>query len=99
VLGVLAVLAVGGGDGDAGVFGPASSARKQLRALVPDAALATTASPRCPAPGAPASSRRRRLPWADLLRRVFAQDFWPARVAVVALSRRSWWIPPWRAGC
>jgi hypothetical protein len=58
----------------AGVFGPASSARKQLCALVPDADPATAASPRCPAPGAPASSGRRRLPWADLLRRVFAQD-------------------------
>jgi len=22
-----------------------------------------------------------------------------ARAAVVALSRRSWWTPPWRAGC
>ena len=58
----------------AGVFGPASSARNQLRALIPDADPATPASPRCPAPGAPASSGRRRLPWADLLRRVFAQD-------------------------
>ena len=58
----------------AGVFGPASRARKQLRALVLEAAPATTANPRCPAPGPPASSRRRRLPWADLLRRVFAQD-------------------------
>jgi hypothetical protein len=36
-----------------------------------------TTNPRCPAsgvPGVPTSSRARRLPWADLLRRVFGED-------------------------
>ena len=34
-------------------------------------------NPRCPAsgvPGVPTRSRARRLPWADLLRRMFAED-------------------------
>jgi len=62
------------------VFGPASKHRAKLRALVPtdiDAAPkaacsggsdASTTSSTAP------SSRSRRLPWADLLRRVFADD-------------------------
>jgi hypothetical protein len=54
-----------------GVFGPASKHRGKLRALVPprddaDPARCTTA--------ASGSSRSGRLPWADLLRRVFADD-------------------------
>jgi hypothetical protein len=59
------------------VFGPASKARSKLRALIPVADPDDTANPRCPAsgvPGVPTSSRARRLPWADLLRRVFAED-------------------------
>jgi hypothetical protein len=56
----------------AGVFGPAAKARSKLRALIPttDAADAAT----CPAAGTPIPMRARRLPWADLLRRVFAED-------------------------
>jgi hypothetical protein len=61
-----------------GVFGPASKHRAKLRVLVPVAegvvcragASATTTSEREAAP----ASRSHRLPWADLLRRVFADD-------------------------
>ena len=59
----------------AGVFAPASKHRAKLRALVPaDADAAATSS--CPGSASPgtSSSRSRRLPWADLLRRVFADD-------------------------
>ena len=70
----------------AGVFGPASKARPKLRALVPATAPDNATHPGCPAAtpptpadaphpgGSPAVSRPRRLPWAELLRRVFAQD-------------------------
>lgn len=55
-----------------GVFGPASKHRAKLRALVPTnidcGSGASTTSSTAP------SSRSRRLPWADLLRRVFADD-------------------------
>jgi hypothetical protein len=58
-----------------GVFGPASKLRTKLRALVPaeptQQAWAHRAEPRPPATTA---SRARRLPWADLLQRVFADD-------------------------
>ena len=58
-----------------GVFGPASKLRTKLRALVPSdptqEAGAHCAEPRPPASSA---SRARRLPWADLLQRVFADD-------------------------
>src|SRR5262245_29431250 len=54
----------------AGVFGPASKHRAKLRALVPD----TDASPSCPGSASTILSRARRRPWADLLRRVFADD-------------------------
>jgi hypothetical protein len=54
-----------------GVFGPAAKARSRLRALVP--ARDDAVAPRCAA--APTGSPRAgRLPWADLLRRVFADD-------------------------
>ena len=58
----------------AGVFGPASNHRAALRALVPagepdDSDLANGST--APSAGA---SRARRLPWAELLRRVFADD-------------------------
>jgi hypothetical protein len=59
----------------AGVFAPASKHRAKLRALVPaDADAAATSS--CPgsASSRSSSSRARRLLWADLLRRVFADD-------------------------
>ncbi len=57
----------------AGVFGPASKHRAKLRALVPTdpdhaADPSCTHSTQAPQP------RARRLPWADLLRRVFADD-------------------------
>jgi Putative transposase len=60
----------------AGVFGPASKARAKLRALVPAPATAPddAAHPGCPRATQPVASRARRLPWADLLRRVFAVD-------------------------
>ncbi len=51
----------------AGVFGPASAQRRKLRALVP-AVDAATAHCESRAP------RASRLPWAELLRRVFADD-------------------------
>ncbi len=69
----------------AGVFGPAIKARPKLRALVPATAPDNATHPGCPAAtpptpadaphpgGSPAVSRPRRLPWAELLRRVFAQ--------------------------
>jgi len=57
----------------AGVFGPASKHRAKLRALVPSVAADDAIDPSCrSAPSG--SSRSRRLPWADLLRRVFADD-------------------------
>jgi hypothetical protein len=57
----------------AGVFGPASKHRAKLRALLP---ATDGVAPRCPGSASPgtSSSRSRRLPWADLLRRVFADD-------------------------
>jgi len=57
----------------AGVFGPASKHRAKLRTLVPAADDAIDPSCRSAPPGS-GSSRARRLPWADLLRRVFADD-------------------------
>ena len=57
-----------------GVFGPAAKARSKLRALIPVVDTHDAASPRCSAPAAPIALRARRLPWADLLRRVFAED-------------------------
>lgn len=58
-----------------GVFGPASKQRAKLRALVPTDPT-QEAGAHCAAPRPPAStaSRARRLPWADLLQRVFADD-------------------------
>jgi hypothetical protein len=56
-----------------GVFGPASNARAKLRALVP-ATDDDTRHAACPGTPHPVPPRARRLPWADLLRRVFAQD-------------------------
>ena len=44
------------------MFGQASSARKKFRALVPDADPTTAASPRGPAPDAPALRLRRLAP-------------------------------------
>ena len=58
----------------AGVFGPAAKARSQLRALIPAVGADDAASSRCPASELPIPLRARRLPWADLLRRVFAED-------------------------
>lgn len=57
----------------AGIFGPACKARAKLRALTPatDDDTAHAAYPGTPHSVAP---RARRLPWADLLRRVFAED-------------------------
>ncbi len=53
-----------------GIFGPAAKERAKLRALVPmcEDAVAPPCSPATAAP------RGGRLPWADLLRRVFADD-------------------------
>jgi hypothetical protein len=58
-----------------GVFGPASKLRTKLRALVPSDPT-QQAGAHCAEPRPPAStaSRARRLPWADLLQRVFADD-------------------------
>ena len=60
----------------AGVFGPASKDRAKLRALLPgddaDADPLDDSSP--DAPGCRGRRRSSRLPWADLLRRVFATD-------------------------
>jgi hypothetical protein len=55
-----------------GIFGPAAKHRAKLRALVPgrDDAVAPPCSPATAAP----RTRAGRLPWADLLRRVFADD-------------------------
>jgi hypothetical protein len=64
-----------------GVFGPASKHRAKLRALVPAAEIDAAPSAACGAGSGASttssgvsSSRSRRLPWADLLRRVFADD-------------------------
>ena len=51
-----------------GIFGPAAKDRAKLRALVP---AAEAAEPDC---AATAPRRRGRVPWAELLRRVFADD-------------------------
>jgi len=56
----------------AGMFGPASKARAKLRALVP--ATDDTAHAACPGTPHPVPPRAHWLPWAELLRRVFAQD-------------------------
>ena len=56
----------------AGIFGPASKARAKLRALVP--ATDDTAHAACPGTPHPVPPRAHRLPWAELLGRVFAQD-------------------------
>ena len=59
-----------------GIFGPAAADRKRLRSLLPATATAATtcALPLPPDPTRPPSSvwRARRTPWAELLRRVFA---------------------------
>jgi hypothetical protein len=52
------------------VFGPASKARAKLRALVP----ACRGEPPPAAATPSGSTRARRVPWAELLRRVFATD-------------------------
>jgi hypothetical protein len=57
----------------AGIFGPASKARAKLRALMP-ATDDDTAHAACPGTPHAVAPRARRLPWADLLRRVFAED-------------------------
>ena len=54
----------------AGVFGPASKARAQLRALVP----AGGGEPPPAAATPSGSTHAGRVPWAELLRRVFATD-------------------------
>ena len=54
-----------------GIFGPASKHRGKLRALVPPRDDAEPERCTAAASGSPRSSR---LPWADLLRRVFADD-------------------------
>jgi hypothetical protein len=66
----------------AGVFAPRARLRARVVALAPAAVAETLAlaagraaapaSPAAPAPSAP--RRRARLPWADLLQRVFAED-------------------------
>ena len=55
-----------------GIFGPAAKDRAKLRALVP--ACDDTVSPPCPPTTAAPRVSTGRLPWADLLRRVFADD-------------------------
>lgn len=63
-----------------GLFGPAARHRKQLRRLVPmadsDVARCPEPSSTVPSPLQPAASvwRARRVPWADFLKRVFADD-------------------------
>jgi hypothetical protein len=54
----------------AGVFGPASQRRAQLRALVP----VPTGDPPPGAATPSGAARAGRVPWAELLRRVFATD-------------------------
>jgi len=54
-----------------GVFGPAARARRKLRALVP---VSEDVEPARCAATATRSPRSGRLPWADLLRRVFADE-------------------------
>jgi hypothetical protein len=49
-----------------------AKARSKLRALIPATITADAAT--CPIAGTPIPMRARRLPWPDLLRRVFAQD-------------------------
>jgi hypothetical protein len=61
---------------NAGVFGPASKHRAKPRALVPATDADDAATSSCPGSesSSSSSSRARRLPWADPLRRVFADD-------------------------
>ena len=58
----------------AGVFGPASKLRAKLRALVPAAPSDDATASNCAATTPAGGHRTRRLPWAELLRRVFADD-------------------------
>ena len=58
----------------AGSFGPASKQRAALRALVPPGEPDDSAPANGSTTPSAGSSRPRRLPWADLLRRVFADD-------------------------
>jgi hypothetical protein len=55
-----------------GIFGPAAKQRAKLRALVPVCEDSVASS--CSTTIAVPRSRSGRLPWADLLRRVFAND-------------------------
>ena len=56
-----------------GIFGPAASQRKQLRRLVPHVEVPN--GPELPTQPAPELLwRARRVPWAELLKRVFADD-------------------------
>lgn len=55
-----------------GIFGPAAKDRAKLRALVP--MCEDSVAPPCSTTTAAPRSRAGRLPWADLLRRVFADD-------------------------
>jgi Putative transposase len=67
-----------------GIFGRAAKHRRQLRGLVPvtDCRVSTCTDPSTTAPtGRVASSvwSRRRVPWAELLKRVFAEDILTCR--------------------
>ena len=55
-----------------GIFAPAAKHRSALAALLPQPNVGDDADDGCAAK--PTSMRARRLPWAELLRRVFADD-------------------------
>jgi Putative transposase len=57
-----------------GIFGPAAKHRAKIRALVPVSLGDDDAGPPCSRATAAPRLRAGRLPWADLLRRVFADD-------------------------
>jgi hypothetical protein len=81
----------------AGVFAPRAKRRARVVALAPAAVAeaALTAADRAIEPTSLAArapstpGRSTRLPWADLLQRVFAEDDWLARAADAAVSSAS----------
>jgi hypothetical protein len=75
-----------------GIFGPASKHRHALRALVPADPAQPGGDARCAQPQPPqtagTTSRARRLPWADLLRRVFRRRRAPVPLRWAPQRRR-----------
>lgn len=57
-----------------GIFAPAAKHRKALAALLPPPIVAVASAPGDGCAALSTGLRARRLPWSELLRRVFAED-------------------------